>query len=662
MIGKTTFTSTLTYLQTFTIKLNWLKLKKAFVFTVAFVGLFTQVLAQKTITIYVDSALGNTDNCTKLYNTFTNELQIVFSKQFEYTKTNKKNTRAGRYCIELNKSQSALLKPHGYTIVGDSLKKIIKISSPTIDGIYFGIYSYLEELGFRWYFPDPNKLWNVYPLRETNLFKNITKKGTPKWANRTIAQGLLSPYAWVDKDNSRTKVYNDWNNWIYKLGNSKTLNTVYENGTVNFLIKFKTEIHKHPSWLALIDNKRALYNIDVKLCFSNDTVLNEFIKYKLAVAKELSISNLKENFCISVDPSDGYGFCECSKCKKIGTISDLQFSVANSLGNTLKKNNIHNVFINIFAYSAYVQPPKCNIADNVIVTLVPYGYTNNKYTDELFRQNPINLRNSWLKKVRSKKQLVLYDYFGLNVCMNMPIIDYKERLGILKKDWFNYDILGIVIETDFNIGTNGLPIYVFSKQMWNSEVDADSIIDEFCINMFPNTKRPMKSLFKRWFKGVKNETSLGSLHTIKTELPLIKQNLIDASIDAKDPLEIKRLNQIKEYFHYLILVDKYLDAFLKNEPDRLIKRNELLDFAWRLHFHNYFTNAGYLQIRIAEIENTIYKDNSIENLYDLNVSDISKIQIWNSVYKEKGKTVADLNLLFIKDCLYIEQQNNKNKY
>ncbi len=620
-----------------------------------------QVSAQKKITVFIDSTLGNIDARTKLFYTITSELQTVFSKQFIFFQTAKINKANANYSIQLSKSSSASLKPHGYFILSDSINKIIKISSPTIDGIYFGTYTFLESLGFRWYFPDPNMIWNVYPNQEINLFKNIAKKNNPKWVNRTIAQGLISPYAWIDKENSRTKVYNDWNNWIYKLGNSKTLNTVYENGVTNFLIKFKAEINNHPHWMALINNKRTIYNINAKLCYSNDTVLNEFVKYKVFIAKELSFSNLKDNFCVSVDPSDGFGFCECSNCKKIGTISDVQFYLANVLGNALKKNKINNVFVNTLAYAAYVQPPSSSIADNVIVTLVPYEYTNNEHTNTLYRNNPDKLNASWLKKTQAKKQLVLYDYFGLYVCMNMPIIDYDVKLKSLKKDWFNNDILGVVLETDFNIGSNGLPIYVFSKQMWNSNVDARILIEEFCKNMFPHAQKPMGILFNRWFKGVKKETNLGSVHVIKSELSLIKQNLEEASLLAKDVLEIKRLNQIKEYFHYLILLDKYLDAFLNNNPDRLVKRNDLLDFAWRLHFNNYFTNAGYLQLRIAEIENSVYKDNSISDLYDLNSADVSKSHVWNNLYKEKDKKTFDIHQLFKQDCLYIITENKKNR-
>ena len=35
--------------------------------------------------------------------------------------------------------------------------------------------------------------------------------------------------------------------------------------------------------------------------------------------------------CVSVDPSDGGGWCECDACKRLGSISDRAFGLANEI-------------------------------------------------------------------------------------------------------------------------------------------------------------------------------------------------------------------------------------------------------------------------------------------------------------------------------------------
>src|SRR5439155_78212 len=78
----------------------------------------------------------------------------------------------------------------------------------------------------------------------------------------------------------------------------------------------KGEFDRHPEYLALVDGKRVKDG-EVKFCIGNPGLRKLVATY----AADHFTKN-PEATSISLEPSDGLGWCECRDCRALGSVSD----------------------------------------------------------------------------------------------------------------------------------------------------------------------------------------------------------------------------------------------------------------------------------------------------------------------------------------------------
>src|SRR5262249_28649004 len=104
---------------------------------------------------------------------------------------------------------------------------------------------------------------------------------------------------------------------------------------------------------------------------------------------------------LSVDPADGGGDCECEYCKKLGSVSDRTFLLANEVAREFSKIS-SMAFVNLYAYNTHAAPPTFELEPNVIVQIIPYAFQD--------VGTPEQMIGLWKKK---DKNLMIYDYYAI---------------------------------------------------------------------------------------------------------------------------------------------------------------------------------------------------------------------------------------------------------
>ena len=263
---------------------------------------------------------------------------------------------------------------------------------------------------------------------------------------------------------------------------------------------------------------------------------------------------------ISMEPSDGGGFCTSPECLKIGDQSDQVFYLTNAVARSIQKE-YPGIWVGNLAYNEHIEPTKYELEPNVFV-MVTNGFNRTKYsTNELLEK--------WGTKA---KKLGVYEYLSVYAWDNdLPGRSNATKLEFLKKSIKGYYESGArVYLAETNIGwiSKGLGQYVASKLLWDYRLDVDSIANDFFKKSFGNAAPVIKRLFKSWESNTGGMISDNSLAEW-----LARVNEADQMVNDERVKE--RLNYIKIYLHYLVLYKK-----LKTNPttDNL---NTVMSFAYR---------------------------------------------------------------------------------
>jgi len=263
---------------------------------------------------------------------------------------------------------------------------------------------------------------------------------------------------------------------------------------------------------------------------------------------------------VSMEPSDGPGFCTTPECLEIGNSSDQVFYLTNAVANAIR-NDYPGIWVGNLAYNEHIVPPKYDIEPNVFV-MVTNGFNRTEFSTN-------QLLDKWSKKA---KKIGVYEYLSVYAWDNdLPGKAQATKLNYLRKSIKGYYENGARVylgETNIGWASKGLGQYVASKLLWNYNLNVDSIADDFYSKSFGSAAPLLKRLYTSW------ESSPGGFisdNLLANWLEWV--NEADQMVD--DNLIKERLNYIKVYLHYLVLYKRF-----KANPSRE-NLDEVLRFAYR---------------------------------------------------------------------------------
>ena len=401
-------------------------------------------------------------------------------------------------------------------------------------------YRLLEELGCRWFFPNPTDTWEVIPkIADLTIRKDVTDR--PTFLERRIwyAWGIFNddghPAQTPDRPRNAGSDYADWSRRNHMAGSFVT-NTghAYE----GIAREKAAEFEAHPEYWALVDGKRQGPQFEL----GNPALRRLVIDWAIKQIKDNPSLDM-----VSVDPADGYGLSQSEESKAYGqgSAADASFMLANDVARALQNEFPgENKMVGMYAYNWHSDPPPFALEPNVYIQLTTSFNAGRLTFDELLEQWPKNARN-----------LGFYDYYSTwlwdhDMWPGGRVADANYVTGMIRR--FQGANLksgayatSISAESSNNWGVNGRGYYLASRLMWNPDLDAESVLDDFYEHAFGPAAAAMKK-----FYGYQDTSPPMSPGVVGALFRTMK-----AARDAArgDAVVMRRLDDLTNSLHYVDL-------------------------------------------------------------------------------------------------------------
>ena len=219
----------------------------------------------------------------------------------------------------------------------------VRLIGATDLGASHAAFRFLEALGCRWFFPA--REWEVVPSAPT-LRANVNETVRPALLARRIWYG----YGFFHEPGTaagQTPPLRNYKAWARhnRMASSLAVNAGHAWQTI--IADNKAAFDQHPEYRALVGGQRR----GEQLCVSNPEVRVLATRWALDYLKKHPQADM-----VSMEPSDGDGQCECDQCKKLGTVSDRAFGLANEVARAVAKE-YPGKMVGILAYSQHCEPP-----------------------------------------------------------------------------------------------------------------------------------------------------------------------------------------------------------------------------------------------------------------------------------------------------------------
>jgi len=333
------------------------------------------------------------------------------------------------------------------------------------------VWDFLQRIGLRQFFP--GKKWEVVPtLTAPSIVIDAVE--SPDYYHRRIW------YNWGSQDYN-TQPYREWSA-RNRMAQGFLLNSGHAYG--NMIGQNKAEFDAHPEYYALIDGKRVI-NSESKMCLSNPGLRKVLVDW--------AVRSIKANptvDSISVEPSDGGGWCECEECAKMGGPSNRALTLANDIAEAINGLGLGDKYVGMYAYNFHCPPPTIKVHPKVIVTATTAFITGGYSLDQVI--------DGWQKQGAT---MGIYDYYSVSVWdWNMPGRPKASHPDAVAKDirrFYEKQARFYDCESGDCWGPAGLGYYIASRVMWDIK-QADrvkEITEDFLTRAFGPAKEPMRGFY-----------------------------------------------------------------------------------------------------------------------------------------------------------------------
>jgi hypothetical protein len=454
-------------------------------------------------------------------------------------------------CVTKEKQKlapNAVLRKAGieaYSINADG--KSVQILGNSDMAVGHGIFAWLESLGYRYYFANPD--WYIVPVK-LDVYARLSVTSKPAFDHRKI---------WYGYGTGSEKANNDYFFWMLANKQGGTMNAYFGHSYGNIIARNRDAFLQHPEWF-YPEAPKGTAPPDGKFDMSNEGLVQLVIK-DAENQIEASLKNKTQAYkMVSVAPSDGNGTCNTPACQQLGTVTDRVYYLVNRVAKAIQKK-YPSTLVGCLAYSEYSEPPTVKVQPNVFVCVTTAFNTTNYTTAQL------------IDKWRQKGAVVgLYDYFSWYAWdFDLPGQSQVGKITEMAKTIRKYYSQGVkAYDAESSIGwvSKGLGYYIAAKLMWDVNTDVNKTKQEFFDLCFLKAVGPMKQMWNEW-----ENYSFTTLR--ESDLAKWIDLVISAEKLETDVTVQRRLFQVKSYLHYLALYRQY--ELNKSEANLLA----LLNYGYR---------------------------------------------------------------------------------
>jgi hypothetical protein len=413
-------------------------------------------------------------------------------------------------------------------------------------GVRHAVWDLLHRAGYRQFFPGTR--WEVVPKTPT-LRVAVDARERPAYRSRRIWYGFGT---WPEfKDSLRDWVVRNRMDGAFALNTGHAYDQIRRAHAAVF--------EQHPEWLGLVKGQRT----STKFCISNPD-LRRFIAARAAerAAADPSLE------CISMEPSDGGGWCECEACAKLGTISDRALLLANDVAAALEAVR-PGLQVGLYAYNQHSPPPTNVRAHPAVIVSVATAFLQGGHT-------PDTLLAGW--GAQGVTQFGIREYYSVNTWdRDLPGRAKGGKLAYLARTIPAFHERGarhLTAESSANWGPNGLGYYLAARMLWDpSEANRlQDLLDDFLSRAFGPAAEPMRA-FYALLDGSRPQP-------VSTDLVGRMYRRLDEAFQAADDPAIRaRLEDLLLYTRYVELFRGYGAS---QGRERQAAFETLIRFAYRM--------------------------------------------------------------------------------
>lgn len=463
--------------------------------------------------------------------------------------------------------QSGFVFIYDSTITGNRACRVesdgesfIKFTAAEDNGLCFGIYQYLQQLGFRFYLP--GSIWETIPTLSSPYKKiDSTYNFNFKYSGWYLSGGHNR---WVmDNDNNygwESYFGLNGHNWsLYQRRNGMTGEFRFAGHRSDIISGNNlTTWQNNPCYIASFNNSRVVNSQsvpDVNNIAAKDLwasiIEQKYTAYRNSVINN-STANIDQlrnynysNYNIGIEVTDGAHWGNTkdnSGCISTGYAkeSDQSITLANHTAQKIGTKYPNSRF-QVYAYSTHADIPSANISLNekLDIQLIPEVYQNLTSTN--------GLRNRWYNRTKNISE---YNYLNLSGWSGeTPSLDLQELKATLQiaKDKKSQGLMWEASPAKFA----SLPFLLAANQSLKNDIPVDSTLTDFCNNMFAGAGKTIYSLLQLWTDDDKLAGGISNLYKMPLYFELVKtaeQQIINEHEVVKE-----RLRELKAYLHYTAL-------------------------------------------------------------------------------------------------------------
>jgi len=437
---------------------------------------------------------------------------------------------------------------------------LIKFTASQDNGLHFGLYQYLQQLGFRFY--QPGSIWEIIPSL-SSAYKNIDTIYTSplKYKSWLISGGHNR---WImDNNNSYgwdTYFGENGHNWaLYQRRNGMTGAHGFSGHRGDIMTgNYLSALQANPCYVAAYNNSRVAntqsvpdVNNAAAMNLWSTAIEQKYTQHRNSIFGNVNLYvNQSRNFNyhyenIGIEVPDGSKWGNTKDNQGCGNIgypkeSDQQFTLANFTSEKINAKYPQARF-QLYAYSTHadVPSPEIQINKNIDVQLIPAVYQNITSTN--------GLRNRWYKRTNNISE---YNYLNLSGWSGETpafyLDDFKATLQIAKDNKSQ----GLVWESS-PAKFGSLPFLLAANSNLKDNIPVDNSLQEFCDNMFEGAGKTIYTLLQLW---TDNKSLAGGISN-RYKIPLYLKLLTEADQQIQNaPAVVKeRMRELKAYVHYMLM-------------------------------------------------------------------------------------------------------------
>lgn len=465
-------------------------------------------------------------------------------------------------------------------------KGLVILRAKYATGMSYAAYSWLMDLGFRFYLPGKN--WTKIPsLATSSLTKRMSKKYQPAFRMRMFfASG--GSYAVKGLDEQR-QMERDWQEWYQRNRMGCAYIAIEGHAAERFNIENKELIRKDSLILAPVAGKRQ-YAVEGKLdpTYSRGVeVFGDWVLKQYENKQQGWPRYLPPRRYASADMGDGLNYCRTPDClRRFRSVSDQAMTIVNHAADKIKQR-YPNGGVSTLAYTDRADTSSIDAARNVHVMVVPTAFQSVGTASMLMKR--------WAAKTKNISQ---YDYLNIGVwSWDKPFFhlsDYQDYLRFVRK----LGIEGMHYETSLSSMASGILQYCILRHLCDTGAKPMTVLSEFCRDNFGRASGPVWQLFQEWYDSdVHLKTNYDHPGFYGDELGRFFTLLDRADSLAKDNRIIrKRIHEIKGYLVYLCMYQELhnelasLEEFQTDSRKKINHIRQILEYTWSLYdtriFHN----------------------------------------------------------------------------